>query len=209
MGKYKQFSVSLVLWVFFVGYGASVSYSQSPLKTIDHPQGGKIVYGVVDGAISTAAAMSTVLRIVHNNCGEKPQVGRVFPVRGSNSDAVFFTVVNHPQGNKLVAGLLIAAPSDPNQIEAALVSDEAARFASTVNPLLNQLFGVWHPGEEVAPVGKGPAKPGARGAANLPRMRKLCCLTVLPPSAFPRDGTLSPTRAVWQSLLSPVPRGRC
>ena len=146
MRKYKQLSVSLVILLFFFGCSASVSLAQSPLKTIDHPQGGKIVYGVVDGATSSAAAMSTVLRIVHNNCGEKPQVGKVFRVRGTNSDAVFFTVVNHPQGNKQVAGLLIASPSGPNQMEAALVSDDATRFGSTVNPMLNRLFSEWHPG---------------------------------------------------------------
>jgi hypothetical protein len=146
MRKYKQFSVSLVLWLFFIGCSVSVSHAQSPMRTIDNPQGGKIVYGVVDGATSSAAAMSTVLRSVHNSCGEKPQVGKVFRVRGTNSDAVFFTVVNHPQGDKHVAGLLIAAPSGPNRMEAALVSDEATRFGSTVNPMLNRLFSEWHPG---------------------------------------------------------------
>ena len=59
-------------------------------------------------------------------------------MRGTDSDAVFFTVVNHPQGNKQVAGLVIAAPSGSNQMEAALVSDDAARFGSTVNPMLDQ-----------------------------------------------------------------------
>jgi hypothetical protein len=45
-----------------------------------------------------------------------------------------------------VAGLLIAAPSGPQQIDAAMVSDDAARFRSTVNPMLNRLFSEWHPG---------------------------------------------------------------
>jgi len=162
MCKYKQFSVSLVLWFFFVGCGASVPRAQSPLKSIDNPQGGKIVYGLVDGATSPAGAMAHVLHIVHNNCGERPQVGKVFRVRGTNSDAVFFTVVNHPAGNKQVAGLVIAAPSGPNQIEAALVSDDAARFGSTVNPMLNQLFSVWHPGGAAA---IGGASPGASSAS--------------------------------------------
>ena len=90
--------------------------------------------------------MGKVLRVVHNNCGEKPQVGKVFKVRGTNSDAVFFTVVNHPQGNKQVAGMVIATPSGPNRMEAALVSDDAARFGSTVNPMLTKLFSEWHPG---------------------------------------------------------------
>lgn len=158
MRNYKRFSLSLVLWLFFVAIGSQTAGAQTPLKTINNPQGGVIVYGLVDGATTQAAAMSKVLRIVHNNCGERPQVGRIFKVRGTNSVAVFFTVVNHPQGNKQVAGLLIAAPSGPNQIDAALVSDDAARFGSTVNPMLNRLFSEWHPGG--AGQASGPATGG-------------------------------------------------
>jgi len=146
MCNYKRFSVSLVLWLFFVAIGSHTAAAQAPLKTINNPQGGMIVYGLVEGATSEAAAMSNVLRIVHTNCGERPQVGKIFKLRGTNSVAVFFTVVNHPQGNKQVAGMLIAAPSGPHQIDAAMVSDDAARFRSTVNPMLNRLFSEWHPG---------------------------------------------------------------
>ena len=146
MCNYKRFSVSLALWLFFVAIGSHTEGAQAPLKTINNPQGGVIVYGLVDGATSEAAAMSKVLRMVHTNCGERPQVGKVFKLRGTNSVAVFFTVVNHPQGNKQVAGMLIAAPSGPHQIDAAMVSDDTARFRSTVNPMLNRLFSEWHPG---------------------------------------------------------------
>ena len=142
----KRFPIVLVLWLFFVVGSTSVLCAQTPMKTINNPQGGKIVYGLVDGATTQPAAMAQVLRTVHNNCGERPQVGRVFKVRGTDSVAVFFTVVNHPQGNKQVAGMVFAAPSGPNQIEAAMVSDDAARFGSTVNPMLNRLFSEWHPG---------------------------------------------------------------
>ena len=162
MHNYKHFSVLLVLWLFFVAIGSHTAGAQTPLKTINNPQGGKIVYGLVDGATTQPAAMAQVLRIVHNNCGERPQVGRVFKVRGTDSVAVFFTVVNHPQGNKQVAGMVIAAPSGPNQIEAAMVSDDAARFGSTVNPMLNRLFSEWHPG------GGGQASaPAAGGRSGL------------------------------------------
>jgi hypothetical protein len=89
--------------------------------------------------------MARILHNVQNNCGDKPQVGRVFRVRDSNSDAVFFTVTNHAGGNVPLAGMLIASQTGPKAVEAALVSDSAARFGSTMNPLLNQLFGVWHP----------------------------------------------------------------
>ena len=146
MRNYKRFSVSLVLWLFFIAGCASVPRAQSPLKTINNSQGGVIVYGLVEGATTEAAAMSRMLRSVHNSCGDRPQVGKLFKLRGTNSVAVFFTVVNHPQGNKPVAGYLFAAPSGPNQIDAALVSDDAARFGSTVNPMLNRLFSEWHPG---------------------------------------------------------------
>ena len=112
-------------------------------------------------------AMARILRNVQNNCGDKPQVGKVFRVRGSNSDAVFFTVTNHAGGNVPVAGMLIASQTGPKAVEAALVSDAAARFSSTMNPLLSQLFGVWHPGGAAAPTGKasGPCC-GWRGSAS-------------------------------------------
>jgi hypothetical protein len=118
----------------------------APLTSIVAPQGGKIVYGLVDGADSQAVAMSKILRAVHNNCGDRPQIGRVFKFRGTDSVGVFFTVTNHPGGNKQVAGLVIAAATGPKQVEAALVSDDASRFGQTVNPMLQQLFSVWHPG---------------------------------------------------------------
>jgi hypothetical protein len=82
-------------------------YPQSPnsLKSIDAPHGGKIIYGVVEGANTEAGALADVLRSVHNSYGERPLVGKVFRVRDTNSDALFFTVVNHPAGNKKVAGI--------------------------------------------------------------------------------------------------------
>jgi hypothetical protein len=139
-------SVLLALCLVFVGACSSVPRAQSALTTINNPQGGTIVYGLVSGATSPASAMAQVLHTVQSNCSEKPQVGKVFRAKGSNSDAVFFTVVNHPQGNKQVAGMIIAAQTGPKSVEAAMVSDDAARFSSTMNPLLKQLFTVWHPG---------------------------------------------------------------
>ncbi|HEY1206026.1 MAG: hypothetical protein ABSH46_14120 [Bryobacteraceae bacterium] len=137
--------------------------TSTPLKTVTAPQGGKIVYGTVAGATTQAAAMSSILRNVHNNCGEKPQVGQVFQFKGMNSVGVFFTVTNHPGGNRKVAGLVIANASGPRQVEAALLSDDASRFGKTVNPMLQQLFGVWHPGGAGAATSGSPA--GAKTAS--------------------------------------------
>ena len=140
------------------------------MKSVDGPQGGKIVYGVVDGANTNAAAMAKVLRSVQNSCGERPQIGRVFRVRGSNSDAVFFTVVNRPAGNKQVAGMLIASQTGPNRVEAAMVSDDASRFGSTINPMLQRLFSAWRPGEAAAASAPAPARLLSAPAASMHRV---------------------------------------
>lgn len=169
MCSYKRYSVPFIPWLLLVVGCASTPHAQSALKTINNPQGGTIVYGVVDGVTTQAAALGSVLRTVHTSCGEKPQVGKVFRVRGTNSDAVFFTVIDHPQGNRQAAGMVIAAQTGPTTVEAAMVTDDAARFNSTVNPLLTQLFSVWHPGgAPVAPSGV----PGG-GVGAVPPMRQV------------------------------------
>jgi len=125
----------------------------TPLTHLDAPQGGKIVYGTVDGATTQAAAMSKILRNVHNSCGERPEIGKVFQFKGTKTVGVFFTVTNHPGGNKKVAGLVLSAASGPHQVEAALLSDDAQRFGKTVNPMLQQLLSAWHPGGQAASSG--------------------------------------------------------
>ncbi len=171
MCSYKRLSLSAILSLFFVVACSSVPPAQTALTTLQGKQGGTIVYGPVDGATTPAMAMARILHNVQNGYGDKPQVGRVFRVRGSNSDAVFFTVTNHAGGNVPVAGMLIASETGPKAVEAAMVSDGAARFSSTMNPLLSQLFGVWHPGGVApAPAGKASAQPGAGGGVTLPPM---------------------------------------
>jgi hypothetical protein len=105
-----------------------------------------IVYGKVDGASSEAGAMGIILHSLHGQYGDKPRVGNVFRVRGSNSVAVFFTLVKRTQGNTGVAGMLIASRAADGHFEAALLSDDAARFGTTINPMLKTLFDRWHPG---------------------------------------------------------------
>jgi len=147
--------------------------AQTPLTTIDMPQGGRIVYGKVQGADTQGTAMTHVLRIMHDNCKDKPQIGKVFKMRGTDSVGLFFTVVNRPAGNVQVAGLIIAAGSGAHQAEAALVSDRADRFGSTINPMLTKLFSVWHPAGATAvstsaPATKSAATAPAAGAHSAP-----------------------------------------
>jgi hypothetical protein len=153
---------------------AAVAFGQALPTTVQGKQGGVIAYGLVNGATTPGAAMTTILRNVQNACGEKPQVGRLFRVKGSNSDAVFFTVTNRPQGNLPVAGMLIAAPTGPKTVEAATVMDVAAHFGSSINPMLQQLFSAWHPAGAGSPAGRGSA-PAAAGGRNvaLPPMQQV------------------------------------
>ena len=166
---HKRISVLCGLGLLFMGACAQTARTQTSLQGIQNPDGSRIVYGPVEGAATPAAAMATILRNVHNTCGERPQVGKVFRLRGTNSDAVFLTVANHSMGNRQRAGLLIAAPTGPNQVEIGFVIDDAARFSSSVNPMLGTLFNAWHP---VALASSTPASPGpAPGAGSGPAGR--------------------------------------
>ena len=137
-----------------------------PVTTLDGAQGGRISYGTVAGASTQAAAMSSILIGMQGVCRERPQVGRVFQFKGTKTIGVFFTVTDHSKGNLNVAGLVLSAASGPGQVEAALLFNEASRFGATVNPMLQQLLGVWQPGGQPAATGasagerSAPAGPG-------------------------------------------------
>jgi hypothetical protein len=127
-------------------------------------QGEIIEYGAVAGANSLAAAMGGILKQVDQGCGEKPSVGQVFSVKGSTSVAVFFTVVNHAQANRQLAGLVIAVQAGNNDFEAGLIADSANRLAQTANPMMQQLFSAWNPGASSA----GSSGQGGAPASNVP-----------------------------------------
>ncbi len=150
----KRFSPSLLaaaVATLFLLLFASVSlHAQTPLKTINNPGGGMIVYGAVDGQSTEPGAMGAILHSLHNQYGDRPQVGKVFRVNGTNTVAVFFTLIKRNQGNAQVAGMLIASKISADRVEAALVTDDSARFGTTINPMLKTLFGEWHPGGAVA-----------------------------------------------------------
>lgn len=156
------------------------------LTSIATTPGGIIEYGRMDGATTLPAAMAEVLRQIHQVCGEKPSVGQVFRVKGTNSTGVFFTVVDHAQRNRQLAGLVIAAQTGPKQMEAAVVADSADKFGQTANPMMQQLFAAWHPAGSVpasgssapesssspapasARTGKSAPSSGAATASNVP-----------------------------------------
>jgi hypothetical protein len=150
MSASKRVSAILSFFIVFISACKAGTPPPTPLTHLTAPQGGKIVFGTVDGATSQATAMSKILDNVKNNCGEKPQIGKVFQFKGTKTVGVFFTVTNHPGGNTKVAGLVLSAASGPRQVEAALLSDDAQRIGKSVNPMLQQLFDAWHPGGRAA-----------------------------------------------------------
>ena len=138
--------------------------------------------------------MSSMLKTVHNNCGEKPQIGKVFQFTGSNSVGVFFTVTDHPDGNLPLAGMVIATATGPNQVEAAMIYDKAAQFGQTANPMLQQLSSVWHPGAGSPAAGTASASAGNSGGS-------------LPASQGGSDIPLHPVAAPDNSASISVPDG--
>jgi len=141
----KQVSTKLAIFLLLAAAGVNLANAQGALTTIENPKGGRIVYGQVDGQSTEAGAMGAVLRSLHNQYGDKPHVGKLFQVRGGDSVAVFFTMVNRHQGNMQLAGMIIVSRTSGDHVEAALMTDEAARFGSTINPMMTKLFSVWRP----------------------------------------------------------------
>jgi hypothetical protein len=168
MRAWGRFSAFLSLSIVCICACKAGTQAPTPQTTINAPQGGKIVYGAVNGATTQAAAMTKLLSTVHAKCGEKPQIGKVFQFRGTNSVGVFFTVTDHPEGNIPLAGMVIAAATGPNQVEGAMLYDVASRFGTTVNPMLQQLSSVWHPGGAGAASGSpaGATTASAAGSAT-------------------------------------------
>lgn len=178
----RRISRLFPLVLFLLALSPPISRSQNPIKTIDMPQGGPIAYGAVPGAETQSAAMTQLLRGIHKSCGDKPQIGSVFKLRGTDSVGVFFTATDHSSGNKQLAGLIIAAGSGANKTEAALLSDFSNNFGNSINPMLTKLFTEWHPagGITSALATKDPAAASAapaRGAGHSGKVPPLHTVT--------------------------------
>jgi hypothetical protein len=166
MRSLRQFSVVLSLSIVCICACKARTQTPTPLTHADGPQGGKIAYGSVDGATTQPTALAKLLTGMQAKCGEKPQIGRVFQFRGTNSVGVFFTVTDHSKANKQVAGLAIATATGPNKVEAALLTNDVSHFGQTVNPMLEQLFGAWHPGGQTAASGSSAGEQSASGGSG-------------------------------------------
>ena len=163
----RQFSMRVLTLILGTALCATITLAQG-LQTINPPQGGKIVYGQVTGQTTEAGAMGAVLSSLHKSLGDRPQVGKLFQVHGTESVATFFTVNRKDQGAgqplRPIAGLLIVTKVTSDHVEAALVSDDAAHFSKTLKPMMKTLFAAWHPfqGVQSSNSGSGTNAPAAQ-----------------------------------------------
>ena len=155
------------------GRSSAQARSDDALKIIDNPGGGQVVYGTLPGEASFGGGMATMLRNVHGHFGERPQVGKFFQARGSDSVAAFFTLTAKNQGGQPIAGLVIVSMPQGSKPAAAVLYDEAARFPRTQPALLQKLNEAWHTAASqtaAAPAGQAAYVPARQTASQPLRM---------------------------------------
>jgi len=136
--------------------------AQAALKTINSPQGGKIIYGQVAGETTEAGAMASLLRMLHTQYGAKPQVGKFFEAKGTQSVAAFFSVAK-------MTGTIIAVKPSTEVVEAAAIYDDASRFDASRDSMMKTLMSVWHPlvaAQSTGSRGGGPSTPLRKTCTN-------------------------------------------
>jgi len=106
---------ALAIWTL----GSALGARAQGLQTINPPEGGQITYGQVTGETTEAGAMGSILRNLHSRMGDRPRVGKLFDVRGTESVAVFFTVTKKNQGGAQISGEIITAKATTDHVEAA------------------------------------------------------------------------------------------
>ena len=107
----------------------------TPLTNLQNPGGGRIVFGPIGSQLTPRAAMAAILQRVHTFFGDRPQLGK--PVQSPNGEilAVFFTAIAKNQDGRPVAGLAIVSAPQGGLDRAAVLTDYAERFPSTVNSM--------------------------------------------------------------------------
>lgn len=161
--KRAKASAAILLLVVFLD--TTPGCAQGALKTIIIPQGGKIVYGQVEGQTTEAGAMGALLRALHTQYGNRPQVGKLFEVKGTQSVAAFFSV---KKTSGQMNGFIIAAKVTTEHVEAAVITDDVSRFASSFHSMMKTLFGAWHPFDGAQGSGPSGSPPAALHKFVLP-----------------------------------------
>jgi len=132
LGDFPRF----LLCQSFTSTPAKLGHPAHPTTTSMRARG-KISYGTVAGATTQAAAMSKILIGMQNTCGERPQIGKSSSSRERRPSASSLgdrSLQRTQEGGR---------PGDvgrlwTQQVEAALLFNDASRFGKTVNPMLQK-----------------------------------------------------------------------
>lgn len=123
---------------------AKAQQSASRIQTIENPGGGQVLYEPIAPATPVGNAMAAVLHNVHTRFGDRPRVGKFIQNRSNGSVAAFFRLTARNPGNKPMEGLAIVSPGQGNANGvAAVLYDDATRFAKTEPALMQKLNEAW------------------------------------------------------------------
>ena len=159
------------------------------LTTIDTPQGAMITYGQVAGQRTEAQAMGYILRNIHQGVGDRPKVGKLFQIKGTQAVSVFFTVTNKNHGNLPIKGQLLVTKVAPDNVQGAVITDAADKFQAHYAASMKKLREVWHPFANVAV-----ASPKKEGAAA-PALHQVVARDNSAAAQIPANWTLDPQSA--------------
>ena len=126
-------------FILFLPILTTFAAAQS-LRTVNNPSGGHVTYGIFDQDSTKQAAMVDMLRKVHANFGDKPQIGQFFESKQGETVGTFFTVTAKKQNNKPVAGMILVTMPAGLKPSAACLYDDASRFNSTRPALMKLLI---------------------------------------------------------------------
>jgi len=139
---------------------------KEPLKVIDNPGGGRVLYGPVDQP-TPQSAMAAVLRTVHADFGGAPRVGKVFESKDGQNFGAFFTL-EASRDHKPIVGLVLVSLARGAGPAAAVLYDEAGRFANTEPQLLRTLTDAWRTSSTTSAGSMASTAAGAARATALP-----------------------------------------
>lgn len=117
----------------------SPASAHGSLQIINMPTGGEIVYGPLQNQGTLGDGLIFMLHQVHGHYGDKPQITRLFRVRGANSVATCFSLTDQNRTHQKLAGMVIVTEQQPGQLVAAVLTDDAQHFNQSMNPMLRRL----------------------------------------------------------------------
>jgi hypothetical protein len=169
------------------------------VKTIQNTGGGTIVYGPLSGQLAPQVAISETLKRVADDCGDKPQVGKVLQNQAGTIWEGFFTVNDKKQSKAPMTGLVIVYAPKSGTAGGATLIDTTANFPKSANAMLQRLI------QEVtssakAAQGRTGASPAAANVATAPPQKLI-------PYIFPDSSGsigLPPKWAVTRAQLGDV-----